>query len=62
MRAPTALLYCNSGPIICTIRRAGFLAGPIVAELKASPAISNISAKLFDVLESHTETTRGPVK
>ena len=38
-----------------------FLAGPIVAELKASPAVSNINAKLFDVLESHTKTTRGPV-
>jgi hypothetical protein len=33
-----------------------------VAALKASPAVSNISAKLFDVLESHTAITRGPVK
>jgi hypothetical protein len=39
-----------------------YLAGPIVAALKASPAVSNISAKLFDVLESHTAITRGPVK
>jgi Putative mono-oxygenase ydhR len=39
-----------------------YLAGPIVAALKASPVISNISAKLFDVLESHTAITRGPVK
>ena len=39
-----------------------YLAGPIVAALKSSPAISNISAKLFDVLESHTAITRGPVK
>lgn len=39
-----------------------YLAGPIVAALKASPAVSNISAKLFDVLESHTATCRGPVK
>ena len=39
-----------------------YLAGPIVAGLKASPAISNISAKLFDVLESHTAITRGPLK
>jgi hypothetical protein len=38
-----------------------YLAGPIVAALKASPAVSNISAKLFDVLERHTEITRGPV-
>jgi hypothetical protein len=39
-----------------------YLAGPIVAALKASPAVSNISAKLFDVLERHTAITRGPVK
>src|SRR5450759_4969523 len=28
-----------------------YLAGPIVAALKASPAVRNIDAKLFDVLE-----------
>ena len=39
-----------------------YLAGPIVAALKTSPGISNISAKLFDVLERHTDITRGPVK
>ena len=39
-----------------------YLAGPIVAALKASPAVSDISAKLFDVLESHTAITRGPLK
>jgi hypothetical protein len=39
-----------------------YLAGPIVAALKSSPAVSNISAKLFDVLESHTAITRGPLK
>jgi hypothetical protein len=39
-----------------------YLAGPIVAALKSSPAVSNISAKLFDVLESHTAVTHGPVK
>ena len=39
-----------------------YLAGPIAAALKSSPAVSNISAKLFDVLESHTAITRGPVK
>ena len=38
-----------------------YLDGPIVAALKGSPVISNISAKLFDVLESHTKITRGPV-
>jgi hypothetical protein len=39
-----------------------YLAGPIVAALKSSPAVSHISAKLFDVLESHTAITRGPLK
>ena len=39
-----------------------YLAGPIVAALKFSPAVSNISAKLFDVLESHSAITRGPVQ
>jgi hypothetical protein len=38
-----------------------YIDGPIVAALKASPVISNIDAKLFDVMESHTATTRGPV-
>jgi hypothetical protein len=40
----------------------GYLDGPIVAQLKASPAIRDITAKLFDVLETHTAITRGPVK
>lgn len=39
-----------------------YLNGPIVAALKASPAVSHISAKLFDVLETHTAITKGPVK
>ena len=39
-----------------------YLGGPIVAALKASPAVSRISAKLFDVLESHTAITKGPVQ
>jgi hypothetical protein len=39
-----------------------YLDGPIVGALKTSPAVSNISAKLFDVLERHTATTKGPVK
>ena len=39
-----------------------YLSGPIVAALKASPGISNIRAKLFDVLAEHTDITRGPVK
>ena len=39
-----------------------YLAGPIVGALKSSPAVSNISAKLFDILEGHSSITRGPVK
>jgi len=38
-----------------------YMSGPIVAALKASPAITDISAKLFDVLEEHTAVTRGPL-
>ena len=38
-----------------------YLDGPIVGGLKTSPAVSNISAKLFDVLESHSAMTRGPL-
>ena len=39
-----------------------YLDGPIAVALKSSPIISNFSAKLFDVMESHTVITRGPVK
>ena len=38
-----------------------YMAGPIVAALKASSVISNISAKLFDVLEEHSAVTRAPL-
>jgi hypothetical protein len=37
-----------------------YLAGP-VEQTKSDPAVSDISAKLFDVLEAHTAVTRGPV-
>jgi hypothetical protein len=39
-----------------------WMAGPIVAAMMASPVLSNIDAKVFDVLKSHTAITRGPVK
>jgi hypothetical protein len=39
-----------------------YMAGPIVAAMMASPVLSNIDAKVFDILESHTAITRGPVK
>ena len=39
-----------------------YLAGPIVAGLKSSPVLSDLSVKVFDVLEQHTAITRGPVE
>ena len=39
-----------------------YMDGPIVAAAMASPVLSNIDAKLLDVLESHTAITRGPAK
>ena len=38
-----------------------FLDGPIVAALKSSPVISDMDARVFDVMEAHTAITRGPV-
>jgi hypothetical protein len=38
-----------------------YLEGPIVEGLKASPAVSNISAKLFDVMPEHSAITRAPL-
>ncbi len=38
-----------------------YMAGPIVAALKSSPAVSNISAKLFDMLGEHSAITRAPL-
>jgi putative monooxygenase ydhR len=38
-----------------------YVGGPIVASLKASPAVSNISAKMFDVLPDHSGITRAPL-
>lgn len=38
-----------------------YVGGPIVAGLKASPAVSNISAKVFDVLPEHSAITRAPL-
>jgi hypothetical protein len=38
-----------------------YIAGPIVAALKSSPAVSNISAKLFDVMAEHSAITRAPL-
>lgn len=38
-----------------------YMGGPIVTALKSSPAISNISAKLFDVMGEHSAITRAPL-
>jgi hypothetical protein len=38
-----------------------YLGGPIVAGIKAHPALSDISAKVFDVIGDLTKVTRGPV-
>jgi hypothetical protein len=38
-----------------------YLSGPIVAQLKNHPALKEISAKRFDVMEDVTAVTRGPV-
>jgi hypothetical protein len=39
-----------------------FLDGPIVAAVKSNPAISNISAKTFDVMDALSAVTRAPVR
>ena len=38
-----------------------YLSGPIVSQLRNYPAIRDISAKQFDVMEDLTAITRGPV-
>jgi hypothetical protein len=39
-----------------------FLEGPLAAACMAHPALSDFSAKTFDVLEDLTAITRGPVE
>ena len=39
----------------------GYLTGPIVAQLKNSPVMSDMSARTYDVLTGPTAITRGPV-
>ena len=38
-----------------------FLEGPLVAAVTSHPALSQFSVKRFDVLESVTAATRGPI-
>jgi len=37
------------------------MSGPIVAQLGQRPALSNITAKQFDLLEEPSAFTRGPI-
>ena len=39
-----------------------YLAGPIVAGIKTNPALSNISAKVFDVMPTPSAITRAPLR
>jgi len=39
-----------------------YLEGPLAAQVMSHPALSEISAKQFDVLDEQTAITRGPVK
>ena len=38
-----------------------YVNGPAVAALKASPLVSNISAKTFDIMSEHSAITRAPL-
>jgi hypothetical protein len=38
-----------------------YLEGPIIAEMKKKEAFSDITMKTFDVVESATAITRGPI-
>jgi hypothetical protein len=38
-----------------------YLNGKIVADLKKNPALSDLDAKVFDIIPEFTKRTRGPV-
>jgi hypothetical protein len=38
-----------------------FLDSPLAAQVKSHPAIRNLSAKVFDVMDELTAVTRGPI-
>ena len=38
-----------------------FLRGNIVADVKKHPALSDIDAKIFDVMDEHSKLTYGPI-
>ena len=39
-----------------------YLDGPLAGQVKSHPALSDMSAKVFDVMDKVTAITRGPVK
>jgi len=39
-----------------------FLSGPLAAQVKSHPALSDFSANAFDVMDEVTAITRGPVR
>jgi len=39
----------------------GYLRGPIVEQLKTMPWISGFSAKIFDIMQAPSQTTRAPL-
>jgi hypothetical protein len=38
-----------------------YLDGPLMAQLKSHPALSEMQAKVFDVMDAASATTRGPI-
>lgn len=38
-----------------------YMEGPIIAQVTKHPALSDISAKQFDVIDEYSAVTRGPV-
>jgi len=38
-----------------------FLSGPLATQVRAHPALSDLSAKVFEVMDEVTAITRGPV-
>jgi hypothetical protein len=39
----------------------GYLKGKIVADIMKNPAVSDIDARVFDVLPEHSKVTRAPI-
>lgn len=52
------------GGIYCFDSRASaeaYLAGPIVARLRANPDVTDLTTQIFDVIEAPSRVTRAPV-